>query len=207
MNSICYFFIALSLLLGLTAMPALANGAETAARQAANEPGETTLTAGNPKMLVAYFSCTGTTRALAEQAARVLNADLYEITPREPYSEADLNYRNNESRSSREMNDAAARPAIAGNVADMAQYDVVLLGYPIWWGQAPRIISTFLASYDFTGKTIAPFCTSGGSGLGASDKNLYTLAPNAIWLNGARLRGGASQNDVAAWLKELGLFK
>ena len=137
------------------------------------------------KILVAYFSCTGTTRPLAEYAAEILNADLYEITPAEPYTEADLAYYTN-GRADQEQNDPDARPAISGDAEDMAQYDTVLIGYPIWHGQAPRIISTFLESYDFTGKTILPFCTSHSSGIGSSDTNLHPLADTAKWLDGRR---------------------
>ena len=115
--------------------------------------------AADGKALVAYFSATNTTRPLAEYAAGVLDADLYEIVPEVPYTDADLAYYTN-GRADREQNDPAARPAISGSVDNMADYDVVFLGYPIWHGQAPRIISTFLESYDFTGKTIVPFCTS-----------------------------------------------
>ena len=116
------------------------------------------------KVLVAYFSATNTTQGIAEHIANGLNADIYEIVPEEPYTDADLNYNDNNSRTTIEMNDPDARPAITGSVEDMEQYDIVFIGYPIWWGEAPRIVSTFVESYDFSGKTIVPFCTSGGSG-------------------------------------------
>lgn len=156
------------------------------------------------KILVAYFSCTGTTRPLAEYAAEILNADLYEITPAEPYTEADLAYYTN-GRADQEQNDPDARPAISGDAEDMAQYDTVLIGYPIWHGQAPRIISTFLESYDFTGKTILPFCTSHSSGIGSSDTNLHPLADTAKWLDGRRFAAGTSKEDIAAWLDEMNI--
>jgi len=157
-------------------------------------------------ILVAYFSCTGNTRTLAEYAADALSADLYEIQPEIPYTSADLNYSDNASRSSREMNDSASRPAISGAVENMEEYDIVFLGYPIWWGEAPRIISTFLESYDFSGKTIIPFCTSGSSGIGSSAINLQSLcAESAIWLPGTRLASSASKNDVATWLDGLNI--
>ena len=124
------------------------------------------------KVLVAYFSATNTTQGIAEHIANGLNADIYEIVPEEPYTDADLNYNDNNSRTTIEMNDPDARPAITGSVEDMEQYDIVFIGYPIWWGEAPRIVSTFVESYDFSGKTIVPFCTSGGSGVGSSATNL-----------------------------------
>lgn len=157
------------------------------------------------RTLVAFFSATGTTRPLAEYAAELLNADLYEIVPAEPYTAEDLDYGNSSSRATREQNDPDARPAISGGVEDMEQYDTVLLGYPIWHGQAPRIISTFLESHDFTGKTIVPFCTSHSSGIGSSDDNLHPLAPNARWLEGTRFPGGTAKEEIEMWLSDLGL--
>lgn len=118
------------------------------------------------KILVVYFSATHTTQGVAKKIADVLNADLYEIKPQDPYTDEDLDYNNDKSRSTIEMNDPDARPAIAGSVKNMEQYKTVFLGYPIWWGEAPRILSTFVESYDFSGKTMIPFCTSGGSGIG-----------------------------------------
>ena len=156
-------------------------------------------------VLVAYFSATGTTRPLAEYAAEILNADLYEIVPAEPYTAEDLDYGNSDSRTTREQNDPDARPAISGAVENMEQYDTVLLGYPIWHGQAPRIISTFLESYDFTGKTIVPFCTSHSSGIGSSASALESLTSGAQWVDGQRFPGSASQDTVAQWVDGLGL--
>ncbi len=158
------------------------------------------------KVLVAYFSATGTTKALAEYAADAVNGDLYEIVPQEPYTSADLDYGDANSRSSKEMDDPSCRPAINGSVSDMSQYDIVFIGYPIWWGEAPRIICTFVESYDFSGKTIVPFCTSGGSGMGSSARNLYSLTSNsAAWLDGARLSGSSSRGDMVSWINGLGL--
>lgn len=152
--------------------------------------------------LVVYFSATGTTKPLAEYAADILNADIYEIVPDDPYTEEDLAYYTN-GRADREQNDSSARPAISGSVKNMEQYDTILLGYPIWHGQAPRIISTFLESYDFSGKKIFPFCTSHSSGIGSSDTNLHSLAENANWLNGRRFAGGTTKEEIAAWLDEM----
>ena len=157
------------------------------------------------KVLVAYFSATGTTKGVAGHIADGLNADLYEIVPEEPYTDADLNYNDNSSRSTVEMNDSDARPEISGSVENMDQYDIVFLGYPIWWSDAPRIMSTFVESYDFSGKTVVPFCTSGSSGIGSSASNLEKLTSGATWLDGKRLNGSDSQDTVMEWVNSLGL--
>ncbi len=146
------------------------------------------------RILVVYFSCTNTTKGRAEALQAKLGADIYRITPAVPYTNADLNY-NTDCRANREQNDSSARPAISGGVEDMSQYDVIYIGYPIWWGQAPKIIYTFLESYDFAGKTLIPFCTSGGSGMGTSGNNLHSSAPNAIWKSGRRV---SSNSDIDA---------
>ena len=156
------------------------------------------------KVLVAYFSATGTTKAIADHAADILGADIYEIVPAEPYTDADLAYYTG-GRADQEQNDPSARPAIADGVEDMGQYDTVLLGYPIWHGQAPRIISTFLESYDLSGKTILPFCTSHSSGIGSSDDDLHPLAPDADWLEGSRFPAGTTRDEIAAWLDACGI--
>ena len=157
------------------------------------------------KVLVAYFSATGTTEGVAEYIANGLNADIYEIVPEDPYTDADLDYNDNNSRTTIEMNDPDARPAISGSVENIGQYDIVFIGYPIWWGDAPRIVSTFVESYDFSGKTIVPFCTSGGSGIGSSASNLEGLTSGAEWLSGRRLNGSDSQDTVMEWVNSLGL--
>lgn len=157
------------------------------------------------KVLVAYFSATGTTKGVAEHIANGLNADIYEIVPEDPYTDADLNYNDNNSRTTIEMNDPNARPAISGSVENMEQYDIIFVGYPIWWGEAPRIVSTFMESYDFSGKTIVPFCTSGGSGIGSSASNLERLTSGATWLDGRRLNGSDSQDTVMEWVNSLDL--
>lgn len=159
------------------------------------------------RILVVYFSATNTTKGVAEHIANGLGADLYEIVPEEPYTDADLDYNDNNSRSTIEMNDPDARPAISGSVENMEQYDIVFIGYPIWWGEAPRIVSTFAESYDFSGKTIVPFCTSGGSGIGSSATNLEQLTNGAEWRNGQRLNGSDSQETVMEWVNGLGLSK
>ncbi len=155
------------------------------------------------KILVAYFSATNITEGVAQKLADGLGADLYEIMPEHPYTDEDLDYGNSESRSSVEMNDTSVRPAISGSVENMEQYDVVFIGYPIWWGEAPRIMSTFIESYDFTGKTLVAFCTSASSGFGSSDSALRSAADGATWLDGRRFSAGASAEDVLAWANEL----
>ena len=155
--------------------------------------------------LVAYFSATGNTEEIAQHLQTILGASLYEIIPAKPYSDDDLDYNASDCRASQEQNDPSVRPAIDGSVENMDGYDVILLGYPIWWGEAPRIISTFLESYDFTGKTIVPFCTSGSSSIGGNAEHLTVLAADATWLEGARFNPGATQDEVAAWVEGLGV--
>lgn len=159
-------------------------------------------TTGSGKILVAYFSATGTTRGAAEQVRTATGGGLFEIVPAQPYTSADLNYNDSSSRSQVEQRDDSARPAISGTAEGMDGYDVVFLGYPIWNGRPPKIISTFLEGYDFTGKTIVPFCTSGSSGF--SDSGLHELAPGATWAEGRRLNG-MSQDAVTQWVDSLQL--
>lgn len=167
------------------------------------DQGETPEDSAN--ILIAYFSCTGNTESIANHLDSILDADVYEINPEVPYTDADLNYGDPNSRTSIEMNDPNARPAISEGVENMEDYDIIFLGYPIWWGDAPRIISTFLESYDFSGKTIIPFCTSGSSGIGSSVSNLEALTEGAIWLDGQRFSGNASEATVESWVNGLDL--
>lgn len=175
------------------------------AAPAAEEPVSEAEPDTGTKVLVAYFSATGNTRPLAEYMADGLGADLYEITPEEPYTDADLDYGNSNSRTSIEMNDPNSRPAISGSVETMEQYEIVFVGYPIWWGGAPHILYTFMESYDWSGKTVIPFCTSGSSPIGSSAANLESLASGGDWLPGQRFSGGASQEEVLAWVNSLDL--
>jgi flavodoxin len=158
------------------------------------------------KTLVVYFSCTGTTEVVAEYITEILGADSYQIVPEDPYTEADLAYYTN-GRADQEQNDPNVRPAISGGVENMDEYDTIFLGYPIWHGQAPRIISTFLESYDFSGKMIVPFCTSHSSGIGSSADNLHDLADEAKWMNGRRFETGTSRSTIEEWIGELELPK
>ena len=149
------------------------------------------------KVLVAYFSASGVTARTAKEMVDAVGADLYEIRPEQPYTSADLNWMDKKSRTTLEMNDPDCRPAIAEPVQDMAQYDTVLIGFPIWWYVEPRIVDTFLESYDFSGKTMIPFATSGGSGIGKAEKSLQAHCPNASWKKGQLLNG----SGAAEWAK------
>ncbi|MGN8875476.1 flavodoxin [Pseudoflavonifractor sp. HCP28S3_F10] len=153
------------------------------------------------KKLVAYFSASGTTKEAAERLAKVAGADLFEIRPVVPYSKADLNWMDKNSRSSVEMNDPDSRPEIAETIPNMADYDTVFIGFPIWWYVAPHIIHTFVESYDFSGKTLVPFATSGGSGMGRTVDELKKLCPNADWKAG-KMMSGVSDQALAAWAAE-----
>lgn len=155
-------------------------------------------------ILIAYFSCTNTTEAIAKHIQAETKGALYEIDPEVPYTADDLKYYTG-GRADKEQADPSARPAINGEVANMEKYDVIFLGYPIWHGEAPRIVSTFLESYDFLDKTIVPFCTSHSSGTGNSDRNLHSLSTGANWVSGRRFSSGTSQSTVADWIESLDL--
>lgn len=155
------------------------------------------------KILIAYFSASGETGKLAKTLSAVTGGDLFEIRPETAYTSADLNWMDKKSRSTLEMKDEHSRPAIAGRVEDMAPYDTVFVGFPIWWYQAPRIIETFLESYDFTGKTVIPFATSGGSGMGKTNEHLAPSCRGAKLLNGKVFKRGVSKEELAAWAESL----
>ncbi len=155
------------------------------------------------KTLVAYFSASGTTAAVAKTLAEAAKADLYEIRPQVPYTRADLDWTNKSSRSSVEMNNKSFRPPLADRNAPVEDCDMVFLGFPIWWYTAPTIIHTFLESYDFTGKTIILFATSGGSGLGQSADDLRASAPGAAIRNGKLLNGRQTRETLSTWVRSL----
>lgn len=157
----------------------------------------------SPKILVAYFSCSGTTREAARELAAVANADLFEIVPEQPYTDADLNWNDRQSRSSVEMRDATSRPAIAGRVSDMVRYDVVFIGFPVWWYIAPTIVNTFIESHDLTGKKVVPFATSGGSGIANCEKNLRKAYPEIDWCAGKLLNRHLSEKQFTEWLETI----
>ena len=156
------------------------------------------------KILVAVFSASGVTRRVGKEIARISGGEYFEIVPKEIYTDDDLNWTNKKSRSSVEMNDPDARPEITGMVSDMAAFDTVIIGYPIWWGVAPRIIDTFLESYDFSGKTIVPFCTSGGSGLGTSGEKLKkNVSTDVRWGKGMQINH-PNEKDINKLLEQIG---
>ena len=154
-------------------------------------------------VLVAVFSASGVTKRVGEEIARIAGADFYEIVPKELYTSADLDWTNRRSRSSIEMNDPSARPEIAGDALDVAPYDTVIVGFPIWWGVAPRIIDTFLERCDLSGKKIIPFCTSGGSGVGRSDTALHKdVSSDVKWVKGKQINR-PNEAEIRRWLNEV----
>lgn len=155
------------------------------------------------RKLVAYFSASGVTAAVAKTLAEAAGADLYEIRPQVPYTRADLDWTDKKSRSSREMNDKSFRPPLADRDARIENYDTIFLGFPIWWYVAPTIINTFLESYDFSGKAIVLFATSGGSGFGGTAAGLKSSAPGAMIREGTLLNGRQSKEILAAWVSSL----
>lgn len=157
------------------------------------------------RKLVAYFSASGVTAKAAKILASALDADLYEIRPETPYTKADLNWTDKSSRSSVEMKDPASRPAIARYDAKIQDYDTIFVGFPIWWYVAPTIINTFLESYDFSGKTVVPFATSGGKGMGQTNEKLRPSCPDAKLLPGKLLNGRISEQELKKWAEGLGL--
>ncbi len=154
------------------------------------------------KALVAYFSASGVTKKLAENLAGAIGADTFEIIPEQIYTDADLNWQDQNSRSSVEMKDRSCRPAISSKVENMTQYDVVFIGFPVWWYREPSIIDTFAEEYDFAGKTIVPFATSGSSGIGESGTNIGNLAKDAHVLEGKRFSANASSDELKTWAEE-----
>ena len=152
------------------------------------------------KTLVIYFSQTGTTKGVAEMIAKTTGGDLYEITAAEPYVEADLNYNNDNCRATKEQNDKSVRPEIANDTVNLDDYSTIYIGYPIWWGQAPRIMDTFVESHSFDGKKVIPFCTSGSSDIADSDNNLAELAKSGDWLEGKRFGASASESEIEEWI-------
>lgn len=159
---------------------------------------------GGNNSLVVYFSCTNTTKGIAEQISGFTGADTWQIEAQQPYTAADLDY-NSDCRTNREQNDPSSRPAIKEKLENLSDYDIIFLGYPIWWGKAPKIITTFLESYDLSGKTIVPFCTSHSSGLGSSDTDLHSFASQAAWKPGRRFRGNETKEVINNWIESMDL--
>ncbi len=187
-----------------TEAPAAETAAPSAAEAPATEaPAETAASTAHSDVLVAYFSATGTTKGVAERIASVTGGDLYEIVPANPYSAADLNYNDRSSRSTKEQNDKSARPEIGSKDISLEGYTTIYLGFPIWWGEEPRILDTFAEKYKFDGITVIPFCTSGGSGIGRSGPNMAALAGSGTWLDGKRFSGNVSEADLKSWIESL----
>lgn len=191
------------LLLGLSfATPACNPAEESATEEPTLAPG---LQPNNGRTLVVYFSCTNTTKRIAERIGEITDGTLHRITPEVPYTNEDLNYNNSSSRANHEQNDPAARPAISSKIGNLSDYDVVFLGYPIWWGKAPKIICTFLENYNLANKTIVPFCTSHSSSIGSSDTDLHELTEQAVWKQGRRFNGNESKETMKNWIENMNL--
>lgn len=193
-----------------TAQAPTSSGTETVeAEQAETEVSETEPAAETGfeetegKTLVVVFSATGTTKAVAEKIVSITGAELYEIKAAQEYTDADLDWHNNSSRTTNEQNDTTVRPEIAGDPVSLEGYSTIYIGYPIWWGEEPRIMDTFAEMYDFTGITMIPFCTSGSSGIGRSGKNIAENAGSGTWLDGRRFGAGASEEEIRSWIEEL----
>ena len=154
-------------------------------------------------VLVVYFSATGTTKGVAEKIADITGADIYEIKAAQEYPEADLDWNDENSRTTKEQNDPAVRPEIGSEPISLDGYKTIYIGYPIWWGEEPRIMDTFVESCSFDGKTVIPFCTSGGSGIGRSGQNLADHAGSGTWLDGERFGAGTSEDEVRSWIEGL----
>ena len=152
------------------------------------------------KILVAYFSASGVTEKVAGELSKANNADLFEIQPEAPYTAADLDWTNKQSRSTLEMKDTSCRPKTVGKVENMEQYDTVFVGFPIWWGREPSVVDTFLDAYDFNDKKIVPFCTSGGSGIGKTAERIRSIVGENVSVDtGKRLGGDISEEDLKLW--------
>lgn len=202
MKRFCCLIIAVIIILLLIGCSTTPNDSDSLLQSTDN-----TLIRSETKILVAYFSCTGTTEKVAEKIADKTNGTLYKIVPQTPYTSEDLNYSNPNSRTSIEQNDEDFRTEIAGKIENFEDFDVIFIGYPIWWGKAPKIIYTFLEEYDFGGKTVIPFCTSGSSGIESSIPPLKTITPNATFLNGKRFSPQVSDEDIAKWINDLNIMK
>ena len=177
------------------------NTPDVAAEDTSSEEADNTQK--NSGTLVVYFSATGTTKSVAEKIAGITGADTYEIKAAQEYTEADLNWNDSDSRSTREQNDSSVRPEIGSEAVSLDGYTTIYIGYPIWWGEEPRIMDTFVESYSFDGITMIPFCTSSSSGIGRSGQNLADNAGSGTWLDGQRFGAGASEDEIRSWIEGL----
>ena len=211
MKKILTVLLALCLVAALTACAG--NGSASKEESAPKESNEETEPAENKsdeaeaadsksdgKTLVVYFSATGTTKGVAEKIAKVTGADIYEIKAAQEYTSEDLDWNDSDSRSTKEQNDRSARPEIGSDPVSLEGYTTIYIGYPIWWGEEPRIMDTFVESNDFDGITMIPFCTSGGSGIGRSSENLEKNAGSGSWKAGDRLEGSISEDELKTWI-------
>ena len=174
---------------------------ETEAEAGTETEAEAPAPAEHSEVLVAFFSATGTTKGVAEKIASVTGGDLYEILAAEPYTADDLNYNDNSSRSTKEQDDKSARPEIGSEEISLEGYTTIYLGFPIWWGEEPRIMDTFVEKYSFEGITVIPFCTSASSGIGRSGPNMEELAGSGTWLDGKRFGGSESEEELQSWIE------
>lgn len=192
---------------GATSMPQTENKTDesnTVVSEKSNVGGEI-ITQSDSSILVVNFSCTGNTKSIAEKIADYLNADFYEIVPAIPYTDADINYSDDNCRANKEQADDRARPEIAGDKVDVNAYDTVIISFPIWWGKEPRIIDTFMETYDLSGKILTCFCTSGGSEITTAESNLHAYVSDGRWLDGMRFEAGASDDELESWISSIGL--
>ena len=194
-------FLALSLI--LTACSSQPDASTEKPTESQTEAAKETTSADHKEVLIVYFSATGTTKGVAEKIAKITDADIYEIVPAELYTDDDLNWHDKNSRTTIEQNDKSSRPEIAGDRISLEGYTTIYIGFPIWWGEEPRIMDTFVESYDFTGITLIPFCTSGSSGIGRSGSNMEALAGTGTWLDGARHKGNITEADLQSWIDGL----
>ena len=207
MRKILSILLTLCLIIGLTACSGgnseeaadTDNGSEATAAEQTTEAEPNDSSTGNATLVV-YFSATGNTRGVAEKIASITGADIYEIKAAQEYTDADLDWHDSDSRTTHEQNDPSARPEIGSDPVSLDGYTTIYIGYPIWWGEEPRIMDTFVESYDFNGITMIPFCTSSSSGIGRSGQNLADNAGSGNWLEGARFGGGASEDELSTWI-------
>lgn len=200
MKKILSLLMIFTLLLSLAACGSSGSAEkETASQETKAASQESDSPNAGSKSLVVYFSCTGNTKAVAEKIADLTDAELYEIIPEKPYTDEDLDYNNDDCRANKEMNDASVRPTIGSDAIDIAAYDTLYLGFPIWWGTMPRIIDTFLDTYDLSGKTVMPFCTSGGSGISQAVESIKQAEPGAAIKDGLRA-SSPDDSELTVWL-------
>ena len=206
MKKIIALLIAALLVFGLTACGGSSESAEENPAETAESSSDETAadeSQADKDVLVVYFSATGTTKGVAEKIASLTGADLYEIKAAQEYTAEDLDWNDSDSRTTHEQNDPAVRPEIGSDPVSLEGYSTIYIGFPIWWGEEPRIMDTFVESYDFDGITMIPFCTSSSSGIGMSGKNLESNAGSGKWLDGERFSGSVSEDELQTWIEGL----